>query len=122
MFSQNFECLIRVTRHVQLAMDRAENSEICSDDKGGPLAWQRAEAFHAEQLSDAPVRVGEEGESQVVLLIKFHLPTHRIGADPHALGTEFRELARQVTKVTALDRSTLGHRFGIEEQGDWAIL
>jgi len=44
------------------------------------------------------------------------LPIHRIGADPYALGTELFELTGQITKVTALDRSTSSHRFGIEEK------
>jgi hypothetical protein len=44
------------------------------------------------------------------------LPIHRISADPRALGTKFRELGRQITKVTAFDRSPGRHRLGIKEE------
>jgi hypothetical protein len=43
------------------------------------------------------------------------LPTHRVGADPHARCGEFGELRREVAKVTALDRSTRGHGLWVEK-------
>ena len=72
-------------------------------------------------LRHAPVRIGEQGESEFVLVVEGLLPIHRIGADPRALGAEFAELGRQVTEMAAFDRSTRRHRLGVEEEDEGAV-
>jgi len=111
-----------VPRHVEFAVDDAEDLAVRSDDKGGALARQGAEALHAKQLGDLAVGIREKWEAEVIFLIEGLLPIHRIGADPHALGTEFRELAGQIAKVTAFNRSTRRHGLGIEEEDEGAVL
>ena len=105
-----------MARHVELAAHDAEDRTVRPDDEGGALARKRTEALDAEERGDLAVRIREQGETQVVLLVESLLPAHRVGADPYARRGEFRELGREVTKVTALDRSTRGHRFWIEEE------
>ncbi len=57
-----------------------------------------------------------------MLLVECLLPTHRIGADPYALGAEFCELALQIAEVTAFLRSTRGHGLWIEEEDEGPAL
>ena len=114
--AENFEGFVSMPVHIELGMNGAEEPTIRADHEGGTLARQRSETLHAKQLGDLSVRVGEQGEAEVVLLVERFLPIHRIGADPYALGREFRELRFQVAEVAAFNRSARGHRFGVEEQ------
>lgn len=119
--SEDLKRLVRVFVHVEFGMDCAEESAIRPDHKGGPLARQWPEALHAKELGDIATGVREEGKTEVVLFVEGFLPVHRIGADPNALGREFGELRRQVAEVTAFNRSTRGHRFGVEEQNHRSV-
>ena len=72
--------------HVELRMNGTEEPAIRADHEGGTFAGQRPETLHTKEFGDFSVRVGEQGETKVVLLVECFLPIHRIGADPYALG------------------------------------
>ena len=102
--------------HIEFTSNHAEYSAICSNHKGRAFARQRTKAFHAKQLRHFAARVRKQREAQIIFLIECFLPIHRIGADSHALGTEFLELFGQVTEMTAFARSTRCHRLRIKEK------
>lgn len=108
-----------MTRHVELAIDDAQDLAVCSNHKSCALVRQESESPDAEDLGDLAIGVRQKREAEIVLFVEGFLPIHRIGADPYALGTEFLELARQIAKVTTFDRSTRGHRLRIEEEDEW---
>ena len=105
-----------MARHVEFGLDHAEHAPVLAHNKRRPLARQWADSLDAEEPCYGSVWIRQQGKTKVVLFIEGFLPIHRIGADPYALGTEFREFGSQITKVTALDRSTRGHRLRVEKE------
>jgi len=73
-------------------------------------------------LCNLAIRIGQQREAESVLLVECFLPTHRIGADPYALGAKFCELALQIAEVTAFLRSTRGHGLWVEEEDEGPAL
>jgi len=118
------ECLkgvVGVLGHGRLAGDCGQERGVSPDHKRGPLGWQRADALHTKLLRDFAALVAEQRIAKTVLVVEFLLPIHRIGADSHSLCTEFCELGFQVTKMTALLRSTSGHCLRVKEQNKWPL-
>lgn len=107
--------------HVRLALDHFDDPSIRTDDKGVTLKRDRTKPLGTELFRDSLVRVAKQREAEVVGRVEFLLPIHRISADTHSLGPEFRELAGQVTEMTALLRSARRHCFGVEEQNNWPL-
>jgi hypothetical protein len=114
--AEDVERLIGVSGHVELAPDDPEHAAITIDHEGGSLARQGAESLHAEETGDRAIGIREQWKAERVLLVESLLPIHRIGADPCATTVQRFELAGQVAKVTALDRSARGHGLRIEEE------
>lgn len=63
-----------------------------------------------------PVSVAQQRVVERILEFEFLLQIHRICADSDSLGTEFFELVRQVTEMTAFLRSKGRLRLRIEEE------
>ena len=102
--------------HIEFAFDDAQDSAIGSDHESCAFAGKRSEALDSEECGNFAFGIRQKQKAKIVLYVECFLPTRRVGADPHALGSEFREHVRQVAKVTAFDRSARRHRFRIKEQ------
>lgn len=111
------ECLqgaVGVEAHVQLGAHDPQHRAVAVDHERAPLVRQETPPRHTEAAGDGPARIGEQREAQGVGVIELQLPINLIGADSHDAGAEFGELFRQVAEITALARSTRGHRLWVE--------
>ena len=69
---------------------RVQQRAVRVDDEGLPFGRQRAHPLDAIGLGDRLVGIAQQPEAELVLLVEFLEPTHRVGAHSHNLCAEPR--------------------------------